>query len=136
MSVVAIAGRGGQVKINGTPASVIALVNHWSAQATTNVYDSTSLGDTWTQGVVGFRKLTGTIAGSWGVTSDAGQTGLHNAFINGTTVGLNLLVNGSDSGTDGYELTAFLTGFTTDVPVAGLVSFSATFENTGTVYFT
>lgn len=136
MAAIAIAGNGGKVLVNGTPQSTIALVNHWTAQATTNIYDSTSLGDTWTQGVVGFRKLTGTIAGSWGVTSDAGQTALHNAFINGTTIGLVLYVDGSTGGTNGYELVAFLTGFTTDVPVAGLVSFSATFENTGTVFFT
>lgn len=127
----AIAGNGGKVLINGSPQSTIALVNHWTASASTNIYDSTSLGDTWTQGVVGFRKLTGTISGSWDVTTDAGQTALHNAFINGTTLGLVLTVDGAN----GYEFTAFLTQFNTDVPVAGLVSFSANFENTGTVYF-
>ena len=130
----AIAGRGGSVRINGTPPSTIALVNQWSAQASTNIYDSTSLGETWRQGVVGFRSMTGTIQGSWAVTTDAGQTALHNAFVNGTSFGLVLTVNGNDAPPgDGYEMLAFLTNFTVTVAVASLVTFSAQFQNQGTV---
>lgn len=127
----AIAGKAGAVKINGTPVTTMALVNDWTATLTGAQYDQSSLGDQWTSDIPGLRSMTGTIKGAWDVTSDAGQTTLHNAILNGLQCGLNLLVNA----TDGYELTANVDSFQTDVPVNGLVSFSANFRNFGQVFF-
>lgn len=127
----AIAGRGGSVLINGTPSSTVGGIKQWTATIALGTYDSTALGDTWGSAVAGFRKMTGKISGNWDVTTDAGQTSLHNAVMNAVTVGLNLLVDG----VNGYELTAFLSDFTSTDPVDGLVSFEASFENTGQVFF-
>lgn len=132
MPATAIAGKSGAVKINGTPVSTVALVDDWTATLTAAAYDQTSLGDNWTSDVMGLKSMTGTIKGKWDVTSDAGQTSLHNAILNGATVGLNLLTNG----TDGYELTANIDSFQTDDPVNGLVTFSCNFRNFGQVFFT
>lgn len=128
----ALAGKGGSVRINGTPTYTVALIDNWTATLTGAQYDQTSLGDTWTSDVPGLQTATGTIAGKWNVTTDAGQTALHNAVLNGVTVGLNLTVNGSD----GYELTAHIDSFQTTNPVAGLVTFSANFRSQGQVFFT
>jgi hypothetical protein len=65
------------------------------------------------------------------VTTDAGQTTLHNAVLNGATVGLNLFTNG----TDAYEGTFNIDSFATSDPVNGLVSFTANFRNFGQVFF-
>lgn len=131
MAATGIAGKGGSVRINGTPVTTVALVDTWSADLNQDLYDQTSLGDNWKSDVQGLKQLTGTISGKWDVTSDAGQTALHNAVLNGVTAGLNLLTNG----TDGYELTANLSKFSTSVPVNGLVTFQASFQSFGQVFF-
>ena len=127
----AIAGRGGKVQINGTPAYTVALIESWQGTVDQQLYDQTSLGDTWTSDVAGFRTLTGTITGKWNVTTDAGQTALHNAVLNATTVGLYLSVDGSN----GYEGTFNISNFQTSDPVNGLVTFSCSFRNTGQIFF-
>lgn len=131
MPATAIAGKGGSVRINGTPVITVALVEQWSGDLNQDLYDQTSLGDTWKSDVAGLKSLTGTIQGKWDITSDTGQTLLHNAILNSTTVGLNLLVDG----TNGYELTANLSKFSTSDPVNGLVTFQCTFQSYGQVFF-
>lgn len=132
MAALAVAGKAGAVKLNGTPVITVALVDQWSGDLNQDLYDQTSLGDNWKSDVVGLRNMTGTISGKWDVTADAGQTVLHNAILNGVTVGLNLL---TDPALDGYEFTANLSKITTTNPVAGLVTFQATFQSFGQVFF-
>lgn len=127
----ALAGHAGSVIINGTPVTTVALIDNWSATLTAAQYDETSLGDSWTKDVAGLKTMTGTLAGKWDVTSDPGQTTLHNAILNGTTVGLNLTVDGSN----GYDLTANVDSFATTDPVAGLVTFTCNFRSYGQVFF-
>lgn len=134
MAETAKAGRGGAVLINGTPTTTIALIKQWTATITLGLYDQTSLGDTWTSDVAGFRRMTGKISGSWDVASDAGQTTLHNAILNAVTVGLNLFVDSTTP--EGYELTAHLSDFTATDPVDNLVTFECSFQNQGQVFFT
>lgn len=130
----AIAGRAGAVVINGTPVTTVALIKSWTATITLGLYDQTALGDVWTSNVAGFRKMAGKISGSWDVASDPGQTTLHNAILNAVTVGLNLWANSSTP--EGYELTAYLSDFTATTPVDNLVTFEASFENQGQIFFT
>lgn len=127
----AIAGHGGSVKINGTPVTVVALIDNWSGTLTAALYDQTSLGDSWTSDIAGLKTMTGTISGSWDVASDAGQTTLHNAILNGVTAGLDLLVDS----TNGYELTANLDSFVTTVAANAKVTFSCNFRSYGQVFF-
>jgi len=89
----AVAGRGGSVKLNGTPVTTVAQVDTWNGTLTEVLLDQTALGDLWTSDVPGLQSFTGSIAGNWAVTGDPGQTTLHNAVLNKVTVGLNLLVN-------------------------------------------
>jgi hypothetical protein len=127
----ALAGKAGSVKINSTPVTTVALINSWNGTLSGAMYDQTSLGDNWTSDVAGLKSFTGSISGQWNVTTDAGQTTLHNAVLNGATVGLNLFTNG----TDAYEGTFNIDSFATTDPVNGLVSFTANFRNFGQVFF-
>lgn len=131
MPASAIAGKGGAVKINGTPVITVALIDKWDGNLTQALYDQTSLGDSWTSDVTGLKDFKGTISGKWDITADTGQTTLHNAILNGVTVGLNLLVDG----VNGYELTANLDSFQTSDPVNNLVTFTCSFKNFGQVFF-
>ena len=128
----AIAGRGGSIKINGTPVTTVAQVDQWSGTLTEVLLDQTALGDLWTSDVPGLQTMTGSLSGNWAVTGDPGQTTLHNAVLNKVTVGLNLLENS----TDGYELTAYLSDFATTVATTGKVTFTANFRSQGQVFFT
>lgn len=129
----ALAGHGGAVKTNGTPVTTVALIDQWQGTLTAAQYDQTALGDSWTSDVSGLLTLTGTISGSWDVASDAGQTALHNAILNGTTVGLDLLTDSANS--HGYEGTFRLDSFQTQTPANGKVSFTCNFRSQGQVYF-
>jgi hypothetical protein len=129
----AVAGRGGRVKINGTPVTTVSLITQWTGTITEELYDQTALGDDWTSDVPGFRKMVGRLSGSWDVTSDAGQTTLHNAILGRLQVGLNLFTDEANG--HGYELTAYIADFVTTVPVNGLVSFECGFQNFGQVFF-
>lgn len=117
----------------GTPATTVALITQWQGTVTLELYDQTALGDIWTSNVAGFRKLAGTIDGSWDVTSDTGQTLLHNAIMNATTLALDLYVDSVNG--HGYSCIAYLSQFQTTTPVAGLVKFTCNFENQGQVTF-
>lgn len=128
----ALAGRGGSVRINGTPVTTVALVDQWNGTLTEVLLDQTSLGDLWTSDVPGLQTLTGTISGNWQVTGDPGQTTLHNAVLNKTSVGLNLYTNSTDC----YEFTAYLSDFATTVATTGKVTFTANFRSQGQVFFT
>lgn len=129
--MAAVAGKGGSVKINGTPVITVALVDQWSGDLNQELYDATSLGDTWKSDVAGLKNFSGRFTGKWDVTGGAGQTVLHNAILNGVTVGLNLLVDSIN----GYELTANLSKFSTSDPVNGLVTFECDFQSYGQVFF-
>lgn len=131
MPATALAGKAGAVKINGTPVTTVALIDNWTGTLAAQQYDQSSLGDSWTSDVAGLKTFSGSISGKWNVTSDPGQTTLHNAILNGTTVGLNLFVNA----TDAYEFTANLDSFAVTDPVAGLVTFTCNFRSFGQVFF-
>lgn len=127
----AIAGRGGAVKINGTPVTTVSQVDQWSGTLTEVLLDQTALGDSWTSDVPGLQTFSGSLSGNWAVTGDPGQTTLHNAVLNKVTVGLNLLVNS----TDGYEFTAYLSDFATTTATTGKVTWTANFRSQGQVFF-
>lgn len=130
----ALAGKGGAVRIVGSPVGPkVALVDQWTGSLTQALYDITSLGDSYTSDIQGLKTMTGTIAGKWSVTSDAGQTSLHNAILNGATVALDLYTD--DTNSHGYEFTANIDTFQTTDPVNNVVTFSCNFRSTGVVDF-
>lgn len=129
----ALAGKGGKVVVLGTPGTTVALVDNWSATETQQLYDITSLGDNYTSDVQGLKTMTGTIAGKWSVTTDQGQTALHNAIANGATVSLDLYTDGTNS--HGYEVTANVDSFQSSDPVNNVVTFSCNFRSTGQYFF-
>lgn len=128
----AVAGHTGSVRIVGTPVTTVAFVDQWTGTLTTEMYDSSALGDQWLSNTPGRNSLTGTINGSWDVASDPGQTTLNNASFSGATVSLDLYADGNSNG---YEGTFLIDSFQTTVPKGGLVTFSANIRSQGQVYF-
>lgn len=129
----ALAGKGGAVRVNGTPVTTVALIDQWTATLTEAMYDQTALGDNWTSDVAGIYTMTGSVTGKWDVTSDSGQTALHNAILNGATVGLDLLTDSANG--HGYEGTFHIDSFATTTAVNNLVTFTANIRSQGQVFF-
>lgn len=118
--MAAIAGKGGSARLG---VDTIAEVTSWSLDVSTDMLDSTSLGDNWREFVAGLNGATGSVEVKWDLPNDTdGQTALQNALLNGTTVTLDLYVND----TNYYSGTAYVSSLNVEDPVEDLVT--ATFE--------
>lgn len=127
--MAAIAGKGGSARIG---VNTIAEVTSWSLDVSTDMLDSTSLGDNWREFVAGLNGATGSVEVKWDLSNDTnGQTALQNALLNGTTVTLDLYVNA----TKYYSGSAYVSSLSIEDPVEDLVT--ATFETqfTGAVTY-
>ena len=118
--MAAIAGKSGSARLG---ANTIAEVTSWSLDISSEMLDSTSLGDDWKEFIAGLRGATGSVEVKWDVVSDAnGQAALQTAFLNGTAVTLDLYVNA----TKYYTGSAYISSLSVEDPVEDLVT--ATFE--------
>ena len=127
--MAAIAGKGGSAKIG---ANAIAEVSNWSLDISTDMLDSTSLGDSWREFIAGLNGATGSVEVKWDIPNDAnGQTALQNASLNGTTVTLNLYVNSSNY----YSGTAYVSNVSVEDPVEDLVTATFDAQFTGAVTY-
>ena len=118
--MAAIAGKDGSAKIG---ANTIAEVTSWSMDLSTDMLDSTSLGDDWREYITGLNGATANVEVKWDLPNDTnGQTALQNAMLNGTPVTLNLYVNGSNY----YSGSAYISNLNVETPVEDKVS--ATFD--------
>lgn len=116
----AIAGKDGSVKIG---ANTVAETTSWSMSISSDMLDSTSLGDDWREFIAGLNGATASIEVKWDIPNDTnGQTALQNAMLNGTTVTLNLYTNA----TNYYSGTAYVSSLNVEDPVEDIVT--ATFE--------
>lgn len=128
--MAAIAGKGGSAKIG---ANTIAEVTSWSLDISSDMLDSTSLGDNWREFIAGLKGATASIEVKWDLPTDTnGQVALQTAMLNGTTVTLNLYTNG----TKYYSGSAYVSSLSIEDPVEDLVT--ATFEAqfTGAITYT
>ena len=118
--MAAIAGKGGSARLG---ANTIAEVTSWSLDVSTDMLDSTSLGDDWREFIAGLNGATGSVEVKWDVVTDTnGQTALQTAMLNNTTVTLDLYVNA----TKYYTGSAYISSLSIEDPVEDLVT--ATFE--------
>lgn len=127
--MAAIAGKGGSAKIG---ANTIAEVTSWSLDISSDMLDSTSLGDNWREFIAGLKGATGSVEVKWDIPNDTnGQTALQNAILNGTTVTLNLYVNA----TKYYSGSAYISGLNVEDPVEDLVTATFDAQFTGAVTY-
>lgn len=127
--MAAIAGKGGSARVG---ANTIAEVTSWSLDVSSDMLDSTSLGDDWREFIAGLNGATGSIEVKWDLVNDAnGQTALQTALLNGTTVTLNLYVNA----TKYYAGSAYISNLNVEDPVEDLVTATFDAQFTGAVTY-
>lgn len=127
--MAAIAGKGGSARVG---ANTIAEVTSWSLDVSSDMLDSTSLGDDWREFIAGLNGATGNIEVKWDLVNDAnGQTALQTALLNGTTVTLNLYVND----TKYYAGSAYISNLSIEDPVEDLVTATFDAQFTGAVTY-
>ena len=90
--MAALVGYNGAVKIG---ANSVALMDSWELSPSANVMDITSFGDSWKVKLSGLKDWTAKVSGKYDFTDTNGQMALWTAFLNGTTVSLELDVDGS-----------------------------------------
>ena len=122
-----ITGESGYVKEGSTS---VAEMMDWTLTTDRDMYDGTIFGDTWHENVAGLGSATAVADGFWYI-GDTGQAALQTAYLNGTTITLNL----SPNGTNAYSATAFVKGLVVKAPVNGIVAFTANFQITGAVTY-
>lgn len=130
MAATAIAGKGGSVKVVGTPDTVIGEIREWQLTVNRADYDKTALGDDWESKVIGLGSWSGQLTGFFAIASDTGQTLLNNAILNGTALYVELKTS-----TNTYEGQVNPTQVQVGNPVDNLVSFQFSFDGNGQLLF-
>src|SRR5436309_2293169 len=130
MAAVAIAGKGGSVRVVGTPDTTIGEIAEWTCEVDRENYDSTALGADFKTNVIGLGSWQGTMKGFFAISTDTGQTILQNAIINGSTIYVELRTS-----TNVYEGQVNPTKVSVGNPVGGLVSFEFDFTGSGALLY-
>lgn len=117
----AIAGKSGLLKIS---ANTMSEVTNWSLDASADMLESTSLGDSWKENTPGLKEWSASCDISWMMT-DAAQLACQTAYLASTSVAVSLYVNA----TNFYSGTAYISSMNVEDAVDGLVT--ATLELTG-----
>lgn len=127
---MAITGKSGLVKI-GT--NTVTEIQNWKLDLEIDLKDVTNFASNgWKTQISGIKSWSASVEGTWNVSSDTnGQKALQDALLNGTTVSLELNVNGTNK----YTGTAYVKKISVDEQVDDVVKFSVDLEGTGAVTY-
>lgn len=126
--MAALVGFNGNVKI-GT--ATVALMDSWELSPTANIYDITSFNDAWKTKLGGLKDWTAKASGKYDLTDTNGQNAIWTAFINGTTVSLELDVDGTHK----FTGTAFVKSPPIKVGVDAAETIEFDFEGSGAITY-
>jgi predicted secreted protein len=129
--MAAIAGKGGSCKVGAAP-STVTLVKSWSLDTTMNTADTTSLGSAAKTGIATVYEWSGSIECSFDMTDTNGQLALQTAFLAGTIIAWQGLVDA----TKYYGGNIIITGMPVSVTVDDAVQVSFNFQGTGALTYT
>lgn len=121
---MALIGRGGSVRIG---ANTVAGISQWSIDCeaeNVDVTDFDSLG--WKEFLAGLREWSGSFEGNFTPGDTNGQIALSNAWLNGTTVSLELRFDA----TRRFTGTALISNLSAEVPVDEKASISFDYQGT------
>ena len=127
--MAALSGTAGSVLV-GT--ALVGEISEWSFDMSHSPVETTAFGDSWQEYIPSLRGASGSFSGNFD-SADTAQTSLTNAFLAGSAVALKLYVSATKYFTAG---TAYLTGQTNNISVAGEADVSWSFQNSGPVTFT
>lgn len=127
---MAIAGKGGSVKIG---ANTVTEIGGWKLDLNIDTLEKTNFASSgWRELIAGLKSWNASIEGTWNVASDTnGQKALQDALLNGTTVSIELNLNGTNK----YTGSAYVKKISVDEPVNNVVKFSADLEGTGALTY-
>lgn len=126
--MAALSGTAGSVTV-GTVA--VGEMAEWSLDLGHAPVQVTAFGDVWEEYIPSLRNATGSFSGNFD-NSDASQTTLINSMLGGSAVALRFYVSGSKYFNVG---TAYLTGMSPTISVAGKADVSYSFQVSGPVTF-
>ncbi|MBZ4662769.1 MAG: hypothetical protein JG776_451 [Caloramator sp.] len=127
---MAITGKSGLVKI-GT--NTVTEIQNWKLDLEADLKETTNFSSNgWKTQIAGIKSWSASAEGTWNVSSDTnGQKALQDALLNGTTVSLELNVNGTNK----YTGTAYIKKISIDEQVDDAVKFSVDLEGTGALSY-
>ena len=127
--MAALSGTAGSIVAAGTAVGEMA---EWSLDIGHSPVQVTAFGDVWEEYIPSLRNATGTFSGNFD-TSNTVQTALTNAMLGGSAVALSFYVSPTKYFAAG---TAYLTGMSPAISVAGKADVSYNFQASGPVTFT
>jgi len=127
---MALAGRNASFSLGSNEvASLTSITN----DITGDTLDTTVFGVDFKTFIAGLRGGTITISGFYDSTDTAGQVAMRTAILAGTLLTTTQKPVFSVDGTNGFTADGIISSMSTGAEVAGLVSFSATIQLSGTI---
>lgn len=127
--MAAIIGYAGSVKIG---ANAVAEISNWKLDISADLPDTTSFSSGgWKTFIAGLKEWSGSAEGNFDPTDTNGQLALQNALLNGTSVTLNLSVDGTHK----YSGTAYIKKVSPETPVDDKVKISFDFQGSGALTY-
>lgn len=122
--MAALVGYQGAVKVG---SNTVVLMDSWEFAPSSNVMDITSFGQSWKTKLAGMKDWTAKLSGKYDFTDTNGQFALWTAFLNGTSVSIDLFTDsiGNISGT------AFVKAINPKVGVDAVVTVDIDLEGSG-----
>lgn len=126
---MAMAGNSGSVYIG---ANKVAEIGTWKLDVDSDLIDVTSFDSGgWKESIQGLKSWSGSLEGNWNMSDTNGQKALQDALLGGTTVSLELRVNGTNK----YSGTAFIGKMSVEAPVDGKSTVSFDFTGSGALTY-
>lgn len=119
--MAALSGYNGKVMVGTAEA---AEISEWNLEVEAEMLDVTKFGESWKAQIPGLKSWKGTFLGRWDMTDTDGQLVLQNAMLGGTSVTLNLYVDG----THYYSGTAYINKISPKAAVSATSDIEFSFE--------
>lgn len=128
----AVAGKAGSVKVG---AAAVAQIEAWKMDLDGDMIDVTTLDSAgWKEYLAGLKGWAGSLDGNYDIAGDAnGQQALYNAWLNGTTVALE--VDLGDTGAHKFSGNAFIKKISPASAVKDKVKISFDFQGTAALTY-
>lgn len=126
--MTAVVGFEGHVKI-GT--HVVVLLNSWELSSSADILDITSFGDDWKNKLAGLKDWNAKASGQYDFSDTDGQKAIWDAFLAGSTVGLEL----SPDGTQKFTGNAYIKSPPIKAGVADTVTVEFDFEGNDAITY-
>lgn len=128
--MAALVGYGGSVAL---ASNAVARLKQWEAPLQRDLYDVTEFGDQWKDYLPGLAGSEPKLDGFFDPGDTNGQVALVNAWLNGTSVTLNLSLEASPP--HAFSGTAYVKELDIKTPVNGPIEFKATMAYTGAITY-